>query len=495
MHQDSPGRRRSRVAGDAQAMAAAMDEARLLERVQARDVRFINLEFTDVVGTAKCVTIPAEQLPDCLAHGKWFDGSAIENVARVAETDMYLRPDLTTFAELPRRAMPPAPPAPEATDEVNGMNGAGVVARLICDVLTPAGERFAGDPRAVLIRALDAAGALGYRYELAPELEFFLLRDADGRPGDPLPHDRGGYFDLSTSPATEVRREIVTALESMGIAIESSHHEVAAGQHELDFAPADALRIADALVTARHVIKAIAQRHGLWATFLPKPFYGVSGSGMHVHQRLARLGHNPSANPGGDGDAFADPADAEYGLSTVARQFLAGQLAHAAGMCAVVAPLVNSYKRLVPGFEAPVMVSWAHLNREALVRVPRVAAGAAGTMHIELRSPDPSCNPYLAFAAMLRAGLDGIARGLPLPDPVEEGIVSSEELARMQRMGISLLPASLGEALAALREDEVVRAALGEQIAVWFDEVKSREWREYRRQVHRWELDRYLPIF
>nr|MBF6590754.1 glutamine synthetase [Ktedonobacterales bacterium] len=333
---------------------------------------------------------------------------------------------------------------------------------------------------------LGAAAAQGYRYEVAPELEFFLLRDEGGKPAGPLAHDHGGYFDLSLGPATDLRHEIAAALARMGIAIESSHHEVAAGQHEIDFAPADALRIADSVVTARYVIKAIAQRHGLWATFLPKPFFGVSGSGMHMHQQLVRV-HDGQ-------NAFTDSADAQYGLSPIGRQFLAGQLIHAQGMCAVVAPLVNSYKRLVPGFEAPVMVSWARLNREALVRVPRVAAGEAAAMRVELRSPDPSCNPYLAFAVMLRAGLDGIARGLPLAAPVEEGLIALDEMARLHR-GIALLPSTLGEALAALQADEVMLGALGEQIAAWFAEAKAEEWQEYRRQVHVWELERYLAVY
>ncbi len=444
--------------------AAAM--ARLLERVETRAIRFLSLEFTDVVGLAKSVTIPVDQLGEVLAHGKWFDGSAIEGLPRVVETDMYLRPDPATLTELPWRA---------EGDDV------GRVARLICDVLSPTGERFAGDPRAVLSETLRVVAEAGYRYEVAPELEFFLLRD-----GEPLPRDHGSYFDLSTDLAAEVRREIVAELATMGIAIESSHHEVAAGQHEIDFAAADALVIADAVVTARYAIKAIADRHCLTATFLPKPFYGVAGSGMHVHQRLTRL--SDGAN------AFADPADAEYGLSAVARHFIAGQLAHAPGMSAIIAPLVNSYKRLVPGFEAPVMISWGRVNREALARTPRVAPGALEGMRIELRSPDPSCNPYLAFAVMARAGLDGVARGLTLPAPVEEGLYTLDEPSRLRR-GIALLPATLGEALTALQADEVMLDALGEQIAVWFVEAKSREWQEYRRQVHAWELKRYLPLF
>ncbi len=465
----------------------AQQRAAILERARAGGVEFVNLEFTDVVGMAKSVTIPLDQLDDCLTHGKWFDGSAIESFARVAETDMYLRPDLATYAEVPWRT------------EANGDGAAepgGKVARLICDVLMPSGERFDGDPRAILTGALEDAARAGYRYEVAPELEFFLLRESQGAAREPLPHDRGGYFDLSTDLAADVRREMVAELGHMGIRVEASHHEVAAGQHELDFAPVDALRMADAVLTARYAIKAIAQRHGLWATFLPKPFFGINGSGMHTHQTLIRL--SDGAN------AFASDADGDYGLSAEGRHFIAGQLAHAKGTCAIVAPLVNSYKRLVPGFEAPVMISWGRVNREALVRVPRTAVGAAGAAgtpgvsgagaRVELRNPDPSCNPYLSFAAMLRTGLDGIQRELPLAPPVEEGLYTLDEQSRLRR-GIGLLPATLGEALAALQQDAVTLGALGEQIAAWFVEAKAQEWEEFLREVHPWELDRYLPMY
>jgi glutamine synthetase len=454
------------------------EAARLIEHVETHGVRFINLEFSDVVGMAKAVTIPADQLADTLEHGKWFDGSSIESFARVAETDMYLRPDPATYAEVPWRA------SIEATN--SAARESERVARLICDVLLPSGERFAGDPRAALFNALAAAEALGYRYVVAPELEFFLLQGSEGAARAPLPHDRGGYFDLSTDLAADVRREIVAELAHMDIGIETSHHEVAAGQHEIDFTPGDALRIADAVVTARYAIKAIAQRRGLWATFLPKPFYGVNGSGMHTHQQLVRRDTGA--------DAFSDPADTQYGLSTVGRQFIAGQLAHAKGMSAVVAPLVNSYKRFVTGYEAPVMISWGRVNREALVRVPRVAPGQSQSVRVELRSPDPSCNPYLAFTAMLRAALAGIQHELRLDAPVEEGLYALEEQDRLRR-GIGLLPTSLGDALDQLRGDDVVREALGEQIAAWLLEAKEREWKEYRTLVHPWELERYLPQF
>lgn len=455
------------------------ESARVLAEVERRGIRFINLEFTDISGMAKCVTIPAEQLPDALAHGKWFDGSAIESLARVAETDMYLRPDPATFAAVLWSAPPSASDTPSVAPSVG---------RLICDVLLPTGERFEGDPRAALISALEHARRLGYRYEVAPELEFFLLRE-DARENamrEPLPHDRGGYFDLSTDLAADVRREIVAELANMGVLIESSHHEVAAGQHEIDFAPLEALAAADAVITARYVIKAIAQRHGLWATFMPKPFFGLNGSGMHTHQQFFRTSDGQSA--------FTNAADTQYGLSETARDFIAGQIAHAAGMCAFLSPLVNSYKRLVPGFEAPVMISWGRVNREALIRVPRAAPNAAPSVRVELRSLDPSCNPYLAFALMLRTGLDGVEKQPALPAPVEEGLYTLDEATRRKR-GVDLLPGTLGEALAALKADEFVMAALGAQIAEWFIEAKSREWDEYRSFVHPWELDRYLPIY
>ncbi len=462
--------------------AAEHEGARVLAEVERRGIRFINLEFTDISGMAKCVTIPAEQLPDALAHGKWFDGSAIESLARVAETDMYLRPDPVTFAAVPWSAPPSSNDAPSVAPSVG---------RLICDVLLPTGERFEGDPRAALISALEHARRLGYRYEVAPELEFFLLRE-DARENamrEPLPHDRGGYFDLSTDLAADVRREIVAELANMGVRIESSHHEVAAGQHEIDFAPLEALAAADAVITARYVIKAIAQRRGLWATFMPKPFFGLNGSGMHTHQQLFRTSDGQSA--------FTNAADTQYGLSDAARDFIAGQIAHAAGMCAFLSPLVNSYKRLVPGFEAPVMISWGRVNREALIRVPRAAPNAASGVRVELRSLDPSCNPYLAFALMLRTGLEGLEKRptLPaLPAPVEEGLYTLDEATRRKR-GVDLLPGTLGDALAALKADAFVMDALGAQIAEWFIEAKSREWDEYRSFVHPWELDRYLPIY
>ncbi len=451
----------------------------ILATIERERVRYVNLEFTDVVGMAKCVTIPVEQFPDCVEHGKWFDGSALEGFARVAESDMYLFPDLGTFAVLPERVRSQA--AIPGMQVMNSQVADGeVVARVICDVRAPDGERFEGDPRATLVRAVEVARSLGYTFQVAPELEFFLLHLEDKTPM-PLPHDRGGYFDLSTDLAAIVRRQMVQALQQMGIMIEASHHEVAAGQHELDFEANDALHIADGLMTAKYVLKAIAAQHDLYATFLPKPLHGINGSGLHIHQQLLKLSSGENA--------FVD-AQGEYGLSDVGRYFIAGQLAHARAMCAILAPLVNSYKRLIPGFEAPVFVNWGRVNREGLIRVPRLTKNRQVSMRIELRCSDPSCNPYLALAVMLRAGLDGIQRKLSLPAAVDESLFLREE-SRHTR----LLPASLDEALEGLRGDALVRETLGDTIYEGFIEAKSIEWMEYRKQVHAWELERYLPVF
>jgi glutamine synthetase len=468
-------------------MAEQQDQAKreqILAIVEAEEVSFVNLEFTDVVGMAKCVTIPVEQLPDCLIHGKWFDGSAIEGFARVAESDMYLFPDLDTFSILPGKIRPQEITPALLSEQNDQFLEAGSVARIICDVRTPNGERFDGDPRATLLQSLDLAHSMGFTFLVAPELEFFLLHLEDETPM-PLPHDRGGYFDLSTDLAAAVRRQMVQALQQMSIRIEASHHEVAAGQHELDFETADALHIADGLMTAKYVLKGIAAQHDLYATFLPKPFFGVNGSGMHTHQQLisSATGQN----------VFVDE-QGEYGLSDIGRYFIAGQLAHAHAMCAILAPLVNSYKRLVPGYEAPVFINWGRVNREALIRVPRPGTDRQLSARIELRCPDPSSNPYLALAVMLRAGLDGIQRKLPLPPAMDESLFLRDD-GEDQRHRTKLLPATLGEALEGLREDNLIRETLGDSIYEGFIEAKSIEWIEYRKQVHAWELERYLPVF
>ena len=411
----------------------------------------------------KSITVPVSQLQRVLDDGIWFDGSSIEGFARISESDMYLFPDLDTFAIIPWQT---------ALHET---------ARLICNVYTPDGERFFGAPRTALAKVMDEAAEMGLEYRVGPELEFFLFEtDANGRVTPGATHDEGSYFDATTDRATVVRQDMISALEAFGIEVEAGHHEVAAGQHEIDFRYSNAITSADNAVTFKYVLKAIAQQSGLYATFMPKPIRGIPGSGMHVHQSLASIetGEN----------LFADPSD-PYGLSKLAKQFIAGQLSHARGMSAVLAPLVNSYKRLVSGYEAPVYVSWARINRSALIRIPRAVTPAS--VRLELRCPDPSCNPYLASAVMLKAGLDGIVKDLPLPDPTEEDLFESA----WARRGLQTLPESLKEALDEMARDSIVQQALGPHIYERFMDAKVQEWEDYRLAVSAWELDRYLPTF
>jgi glutamine synthetase len=410
------------------------------------------------------VGIPVEQWADVLDHGLWFDGSSVEGFARIAESDMLLHPDLDTFAVVPWDTDVPT-------------------ARVICDAHLPTGEPFEGDPRRVLKRALAEAEKLGYEYFTGPELEFFLFKPhADGALLPLEPHDQAGYFDVSTDQAHSVRRQMVTALGAFGITVEALHHEVASGQSEIDFKYDKALRTADNAITLRLTLKAIAQRNGLYATFMPKPVAGINGNGMHTHQSLWQDGQN----------AFADTGD-EYGLSPLAKQFIAGQLKHARSFSAVIAPLVNSYKRLVPGYEAPVYLSWARTNRSALIRIPKVSPGrVASATRIELRCPDPSTNPYLTFAAILMAGLDGIKNKLAAPPPNEEDLYHLDE-ARLAKL--TAMPGSLGEAIAELKQSELMRATLGEHLFANYVEAKTQEWDDYRLNVSQWELDRYLPIY
>jgi glutamine synthetase len=443
---------------------------RLIEKAKADGIRFVQLQFTDVLGIVKAVTIPIHQLEGSVRHGTWFDGSSIEGFTRIAESDQYLMPDMSTFAEIPWQ------PA-------SGRRG---TARIICDVFTPRGEPFVGDPRFVLRRQVLRAQKLGYIVNMGPELEFFLFnRDANGKVA-PLPHDLAGYFDFSTDLAQEVRQDMVDALEAFGIKVEAAHHEVAAGQHEIDFEYSDALRTADNAVTFKFALKAIAQQHGLYATFMPKPIFGINGSGMHTHQSLFSIADQRNA--------FADPAN-KYGLSDLARSYMAGILAHARAMIAILAPTVNSYKRLVPGYEAPTYITWGRTNRSALIRVPMISPGKSieGT-RAELRCPDPSSNTYLAFAVMIAAGLDGVERGLQLSEPVEESLFEMDA-ARVSERGIRELPGTLGEAMDELRSDPVICEALGEHVLEHYLEAKQAEWDEYRAQVTQWELDRYLEAF
>jgi glutamine synthetase len=432
----------------------------LLKTIRDKNVEFIRLQFTDIQGLVKSVSIPATRLGKALDSGTGFDGSSIEGFARIQESDMLLRPDISSFALLPWRAR----------ENKN-------VARLICDVYKPNGQPFEGDPRFVLKRAMKKAEEMGYTMNVGPELEFFLFKMENGR-ATTIPHDFAGYFDFGpVDLAEDIRREIVLALTEMGFKIEASHHEVAKGQHEIDFTYGEALRTADNVVTFKYVTRTIAMRNGLAATFMPKPVYGAAGSGMHVNISLFR----------GEENAFFDP-EAKMQLSDLARHFVGGLLEHAPAITAITNPLVNSYKRLVSGFEAPVYIGWSGPNRSSLIRVP---SGRGLSTRLEFRSPDPSCSPYLGFAAILAAGLDGVRRKIEPEDPVDLNIyeLSDEERGRL---GIRLLPSNLREALDFLEEDMVVRDALGEHVYANFSRLGSLEWEMYNRQVHPWEVERYI---
>ncbi len=444
-----------------------MDEgmSQVLSTAKADGVQFISLQLTDIFGTVKNVTIPAEMLPTALQYGVNFDGSSILGLARLCESDMLLRPDPNTY-----RVLPWTGPL-ERT------------ARIICDVQDVEGQPFAGDPRQVLKRVLAQSREMGYVYHTGPEVEFFLFRTNGELRTSPLPQDVGSYFDFSPrDAASSVRNQIALACREMGIDVEAAHHEVAPGQHEIDFHYDEALASADAVVTLRYVIKAAAHNAGLYATFMPKPLFGVNGSGMHVHQSLCT---SDNAN------AFYDSQD-PYRLSHVAYNFIAGQMAHARALAAIVAPTVNSYKRLVPGYEAPSYVCWGQINRSALIRIPACLPGLDhAAARCELRCPDASANPYLAFAAMLASGLDGIRRDLIPPPPVEENVYHFDS-EQLRSHDIACLPGTLEEALSELERDHVLAEALGEHTFHRYLEAKRREWDEYRIQVTQWELDRYL---
>ncbi|RDI71634.1 type I glutamate--ammonia ligase [Halopelagius longus] len=449
------------VATDGGLSSAAQD---VIDEIEENDVDFLRLQFTDILGTVKNVAVPATQAEKAFTEGIYFDGSSIEGFVRIQESDMRLKPDPETFAILPWRD--------------------GRSARLICDVInTSTGEPFEGDPRYVLKQAIARAEEMGYEINAAPEPEFFLFEEDEEGRATTNTNDAGGYFDLAPKDlASDVRRDIIYGLESMGFEIEASHHEVAEGQHEINFEYDDALTTADNVGTFRTVVRAIAAQHDLHATFMPKPIARINGSGMHTHLSLFTE----------DGENAFHDGDDEFDLSETAKQFLAGILEHAPAITAVSNPTVNSYKRLVPGYEAPVYVAWSDRNRSALIRKPAARVPAAS--RIEARFPDPSCNPYLAFAALIHAGLDGIEKGLDCPDPVRENIYEFDEKKR-EEYGIETLPSNLGEAVEALEGDEVVQSALGEHIYEKFVEAKSQEHDEFRVDVSQWELDRYLEKF
>jgi glutamine synthetase len=441
-----------------------MDHKEVLEQVKADGVQFISLQFTDILGTIKSITIPAGGLEEAFERGVWFDGSSIQGFARIYESDMVLKPDPVTYRVLPWSV-------PERRR-----------ARLICDLYRPNGDPFAGDPRTVLRRVLARAEDKGYLYNTGPELEFFLFKKDGEFPTQPVPHDVGGYFDFSPrDEAQQVRSDIILALEKMGMEVEASHHEVATGQHEIDFRYADALTSADNAMTFKYTVKALAATYGVYATFMPKPIFGINGSGMHTHQSMFdEAGQN----------LFYD-ADDEYRLSKLAYSFIAGQLVHAKALAPIVAPTVNSYKRLVPGYEAPAYICWAQINRSALIRIPRYSPGRESSTRAELRCPDPSCNPYLAFAVMLAAGLDGIEKEMAAPPPVNEDVYDFDEDDLRER-AIGVLPGTLGDALKELSDDAVVCEALGEHVYDSFYRAKQAEWDDYRIRVTEWELERYL---
>ncbi|SHE47636.1 type I glutamate--ammonia ligase [Desulforamulus putei] len=427
-------------------------------------VKFIRLQFTDIFGVLKNVAITVEQLDKALEGELMFDGSSIEGFVRIEESDMYLRPDPNTFVVFPWKPRE------------------GAVARLICDIYNPDGTPFIGDPRYALRRAIAEAEEMGYIMNVGPEAEFFLFHvDSDGRPTTKT-HDRAGYFDMTPIDLGEdARRDMVLTLEQMGFEIEASHHEVAPGQHEIDFKYSDALDVADKIVTFKLAVRTIAQRHGLHATFMPKPVFGMAGSGMHLNQSLiTKEGKN----------AFYDP-NAPIGMSEVSMHYIAGLMNHIHAISAITNPTVNSYKRLVSGYEAPVYVAWSSRNRSPLIRIP---AKRGMSTRIELRSPDPSCNPYLALAVCLKAGLDGIKKKMVPPPPCDRNIYEMT-LAERQALGIGSLPENLAEALKALAADEVIKEALGPHIFERYMEAKTIEWDRYRMQVSPWELEEYLTKF
>lgn len=435
----------------------------IIRMVHEQDVEFIRMQFTDIFGQLKNVAITASQIEKAVDNQIMIDGSSIEGFVRIEESDQYLRPDLDSFAILPWRPQH------------------GRVARLICDVYNPDGTPFIGDPRGALKRVLKKAADMDYSFNVGPELEFFLFEtDEQGKPTTRT-GDEAGYFDLGPLDHGEsTRREICMALEAMGFEIEASHHEVAAGQHEIDFKYADALTTADRIMTFKLAVKSISQKNGLHATFMPKPVFGINGSGMHTNMSLFKDGRN----------VFFDESDPRK-LSKIAYSFIAGILAHVKGMAAITNPLVNSYKRLVPGYEAPCYLAWSASNRSALIRIPAARGQAT---RVELRCPDPACNPYLTLAVCLAAGLDGIEKGMTPPEETTENIFAMDAETRAAK-GIDSLPGSLSESVDAMEKDAVVAEALGRHIFDYYTAGKRREWDDYRTAVSDWEIAKYIITY
>ena len=432
----------------------------IMKLVEEEDIEFIRLQFTDMFGTLKNVAITASQMEKALDNKCMFDGSSIEGFVRIDESDMYLYPDLNTFEIFPWRPQH------------------GKVARMICDVYRPNGMPFEGDPRYILKKVLKEAADMGYSFDVGPECEFFLFHtDDEGRPTT-ISHEKAGYFDISPLDLGEnARRDIILNLEAMGFEIEASHHEVAPAQHEIDFRYTNALKAADNMMTFKLVVKTIAKRHGLFASFMPKPVYGVCGSGLHINMSLSKDGIN----------IFNDHSD-ENGVSQEAYQFIAGIMHHMKGMTLVANPIVNSYKRLLPGFEAPMYITWSEGNRSPLIRIP----STRGTnMRVELRSPDPAANPYLLFAVCLAAGLDGMKKEMDIPKSIDGNIyeMSKKEL---EAQGIEAIPSNLSKACHYFEDDEFMKEVLGEHVHAKYLDAKRKEWNRFREQVTAWEIDEYL---
>jgi glutamine synthetase len=435
--------------------------AKILKKMEENDIKFVKLWFTDILGFLKSFSVPFEEMEKAFDEGIGFDGSSIEGYVRIDESDMVAIPDPSTFAVLPWRPKEKG------------------VARVFCDIVTPDGKPFEGDPRYVLKKNLEKAKKMGFTYYVGPELEYFYFKD----PHSTQVLDRGGYFDLiPRDEAVDLRRETVLFCEALGIKIEYSHHEVAPSQHEIDMRYEDALTMADNVMTYRLIVKEVAYRQGVYATFMPKPLFGENGSGMHSHMSLFK----------GNRNAFFD-AKGQYHLSDTARYFIGGLLKYAPELTAVTCQWVNSYKRLVPGYEAPVYLSWAQRNRSDLIRVPMYKPGKEEATRIEYRSPDPACNPYLAFAVMLAAGLAGIEQKIMPPDPVEENVYKMTEEERLKRR-IRQLPGSLLEAIHLTEKSQMVREALGDHVFEHFIENKKVEWDRYRIQITSYEIDKYLPL-
>jgi glutamine synthetase len=442
-----------------------LDKVYILQKCKEENVQFIRLQFTDILGVFKAISITVDQLEKALDGELMFDGSSIEGFVRIEESDMYLRPDPDTFVVLPW----------------NSPTSAGKTARIICDIFDPDGSPFEGSPRFILARALKEAADMGYTMQVGPEPEFFLFNlDEKGLPTLET-NDKASYFDLPpVDKGEEARRDMVETLQTLGFEIEAAHHEVAPGQHEIDFKYTNALKTADNIMTFRIAVRIVAQNHGLHATFMPKPVFGINGSGMHMHCSLFKDGEN----------IFYDANQAD-GLSDTCRYFIGGVIKHARAICAITNPTVNSYKRLVPGYEAPVYIAWSYRNRSPLIRIP--ARRGIGT-RIEVRNPDPSCNPYLGLAVILKAGLDGIKNKIQAPAPVEQNIYEMDLAARKENNILSL-PENLYEALDELSKDELIKEALGKHVYSRFVAAKRKEWENYSSRVYDWEIDEYLAKF